>query len=146
MESAAGPSFGVGEPHVRIGCSPSGLLLPIGNAVGIVAAVGLLDNAWLVMPVGWGGWGATVTFGLAGLVYALFGLAQVVVFMMSPIRLYVGGLSEIASNTVKCWALSVASESVGFGVRITGWWTIVLAGIIVAAVRFIFGARTSFDE
>ncbi|MFD3508776.1 hypothetical protein [Nocardia sp. NPDC058666] len=142
----AGPAFGVGEPIFRVGCTPSTVLMPLGNAVGIAAAVGWLDAARLVMPEGWQWWGATAVFGFEGLVYALLGLALLIVVGVSPIRLYIGGLSEIASNVLKFWLLTMFSEWAGFGVSAHGWWTFVWAGVIIAAVRFAFGARTSFDE
>ncbi|MEU0544719.1 hypothetical protein ABZ319_33075 [Nocardia sp. NPDC005978] len=146
MEPAAGPAFGLGEPIVRVGCSPSGFLLPIANALGIAAAVWWLDDARLVLPEGWGGWGVALAFAGTGLLYALFGLGQLVVFMLSPVRIYVGGVSEIASNVLKCWLLTVVCKSVGYGVELRGVWTILWAGIIVAAVRFVFGARTGFED
>ncbi|MEU4707428.1 hypothetical protein AB0G00_13455 [Nocardia salmonicida] len=142
---AEGSAFGVGEQVFLVGCTPSSLFAPVINAVAVAAAVGWLDSAWLIMPEGRGWWGATLAFGFAGLVYVLLGLVLLIAIVVSPVRIYVGGLSEIVSNVLKVWMLVMFSEWVGFGVGVDGWWTFVWAGVIIAAVRFVFGARTSFD-
>jgi putative membrane protein len=122
------------------------LLRVIINAAAIWVAVQLLSGLDVV-----GGDDATgrlVVFLVVGLVFGLVNavVRPIVAFLSIPLYILTLGLFTLVVNALMIMLTGWLSEMTDYGLRVDGFWTALLAGLIVALVSFVISLVTGRDR
>ncbi|MBF4459206.1 hypothetical protein C5E07_14650 [Pseudoclavibacter sp. RFBJ3] len=111
------------------------------NAVALWVVTLILQAHVQVIPFEESTWGVIGTLALFGLIWGVVnavvgGVVRVVAF---PLYILTLGLISFIVNGFLFWLVGVISDSIGFGIEVSGFWWAVLAALIMSVVTAVLG-------
>jgi putative membrane protein len=112
----------------------------------LINAAALWVATRLVSGISYTGDGVTL-FGVALVFGVLNVLIRPVLFLLSlPFLILTLGLFTLVLNAVMLLITSAASDALGLGFRVDGFWSAFLGGLVVSVVSFALSMFVSSDE